>query len=338
MKQSLERAGGFSHFSEELLHELKERVKKGEQTLLFLNKRGYHRLQICKACREMVKCPHCDLPLTFHRHSSHLECHLCQYKQPAPRACPQCHSPESLEFKGFGTEHVERSLHALFPEVRTLRMDRDTTQKKESHEELFKQFRAHKADVLIGTQMIAKGFHFPSVTLVGVLHPDTTLSIPDFRSPEQIFQLLTQVAGRSGRAELPGEVIIQTFLPSHPTIQLAAAQDYPQFYAAEIAERRTFHYPPFCHLAKLLFSSPDPAEALAEAQKAHDHLAPLLPPNTQLLPVAPAGHPKIKDRYRFQFLIKTLKISHLSPLLASLRPAAPSADLKIDIDPLSTYF
>ncbi|HSX25539.1 MAG TPA: primosomal protein N' [Chlamydiales bacterium] len=338
MKQAFERRGGFSHFSDELLEGMKERVKKGEQTLLFLNKRGYHRMQICKTCREIVKCPHCDLSLTFHREAHRLECHLCNFQQPAPRVCPQCQSPESLEFKGFGTEHVERSLHAIFPEIRTLRMDRDTTQKKNSHEELFKQFRAHKADVLIGTQMIAKGFHFSSVTLVGILNPDATLSIPDFRSPEQIFQLLTQVAGRSGRSELPGEVIIQTFLPDHPTIRLAAAQDYPAFYASEIAERRQFGYPPFCHLVKLLFSSPNLEEAQAAAQGIYNQLSKALPPNTQLLPVTPAGHPKIKDRYRFQFIIKTLKINHLYPILFQLKTPSPNIELKIDVDPLSTFF
>jgi primosomal protein N' (replication factor Y) len=217
-------------------------------------------------------------------------------------------------------------------------MDRDTTRKKTSHEDLFKQFRAHKADVLIGTQMIAKGFHFPSVTLVGVLNTDSTLSIPDFRSPEIAFQLLTQVAGRSGRSELPGEVIIQTFLPDHPTIRLAAAQDYPAFYTSEIEERRTFNYPPFCHLIKLLFSAPDAQIALSAAESARTSLLPLLPPETTLLPVTPSGHSKVKDLYRFQFIIKTPKISALSPILNALAETPSPATLKIDVDPLSTFF
>lgn len=327
MKKAFEISGGFTHFSEELLDALKKRLKAGEQTLLFLNRRGYHRMQVCSGCRFIIKCPHCDLSLTFHRDANTLQCHLCDYKQPAPRQCPNCASSESLQFKGFGTEHVERSLHALFPEIRTLRMDRDTTSKKNSHEELFKQFRAHKADVLIGTQMIAKGFHFPSVTLVGVLNTDATLSIPDFRASEQVFQILTQVAGRAGRAQLPGEVIIQTFLPDHPVLHLAAAQDYPAFYKAEIEERRLFHYPPFCHLVKLLFSHPNPDTALALAQAAHTCLLPLSP-----LPIIPAGHAKVKDHYRFQFLIKTAKVGQIAELLKEVQGA------KIDVDPLSTYF
>lgn len=331
MKQVYERSGGFTHFSEELLEGLKTRIKDGEQTLLFLNRRGYHRMQLCQSCRHIIKCPHCDLSLTFHKEGNFLQCHLCDFKQPSPRSCPNCQAQESLQFKGFGTEHVERSLHAIFPEVRTLRMDRDTTQKKNSHEELFKQFRAHKADVLIGTQMIAKGFHFPSVTLVGVLNTDATLNIPDFRSSEQVFQLLTQVAGRAGRAELPGQVIIQTFLPDHPVLHLAASQDYPAFYSSEIEDRRHFAYPPFCHLIKLLFSDSDSEQARSMAEEAYARCR-TLPPPTQILPVVPAGHPKIKDQYRFQFLIRTPKVSQISDFLKEI----PNA--KIDVDPLSTYF
>lgn len=332
MKRAYELSGGFTHFCEELLDGMKKRLKNGEQTLLFLNKRGFHRMQICNGCRHVIKCPHCDLSLTFHKEANFLQCHLCDYKQPTPRCCPNCQGSESLQFKGFGTEHVERTLHAIFPEIRTLRMDRDTTSKKNSHEEMFKQFRAHKADVLIGTQMVAKGFHFPSVTLVGVLNADATLSIPDFRSPEQVFQLLTQVAGRAGRAELPGEVIIQTFMPDHPTLHLAAAQDYPTFYTAEIEERNRFSYPPFCHLIKLLFSDPDPEVAKSQAEAAHQRLKNFLQPPAEILPVMPAGHAKVKDRYRFQFLVKVFKMSQLGDHLSDL----PGA--KIDVDPISTYF
>lgn len=329
MKRAFELAGGFTHFSDELLRGIKKRLQEGEQTLLFLNRRGYHRMQTCASCRHVMKCPHCDLSLTYHKEAHLLQCHLCDYKQVAPRNCPNCQSAESLQFKGFGTEHVERTLHAIFPEIRTLRMDRDTTTKKHSHEDLFKQFRAHKADVLIGTQMIAKGFHFPSVTLVGVLNTDATLCIPDFRSPEQVFQLITQVAGRSGRAQLPGEVIIQTFLPDHPTIHLAAAQDYPAFFKAEIEERSTFGYPPFCHLIKLLFTDLDPKVAQEKAEKARSSLKLKAP--TQVLPVTPSGHAKVKDLYRFQFLIKTDKIG---PIIDQLK----SIEAKIDVDPLSTFF
>lgn len=337
MKRAFDIQGGFTHFSSELLEGIKARFKQGEQTLLFLNKRGYHRLQICAACRMTIKCPHCDLGLTFHKGTNLLRCHLCDHQRAPPKRCPSCNSPESLEFKGFGTEHVERSLHAIFPDIRTLRMDKDTTQKKESHEEIFKQFRSHKADVLIGTQMIAKGFHFPAVTLVGVLNSDATLNIPDFRSAEQLFQILLQVAGRSGRSELPGEVIFQTFLPHHPIFQLAAKQDYNAFYEQEIKERRDFGYPPFSHLLKLLFSSKDPLAAQSAAIKIHQELQNKIPHTAQILPVSPAGHPKIKDLYRFQFLIKTDKTLSITPFLSSLN-CPSNVHLKIDVDPISTFF
>lgn len=336
MKKALDINGGFTHFSEELLNGIKERMNAGEQTLLFLNRRGYHRLQVCGACRAIVKCPHCDLGLTFHKNANHLRCHLCDYHRPSPRECPGCGSEDALQFKGFGTEHAERALHAIFPDIRTLRMDRDTTQKKDSHEEIFKQFRAHKASVLIGTQMIAKGFHFPSVTLVGVLNADSPLSIPDFRSAESVFQLLIQVAGRSGRSDLKGEVILQTFLPDHPVLKLAAAQDYDAFYKAEIEERRLFGFPPFTHLVKCLFISPDLNIAKEAAEEIHACLTKSLPPFATLFPSGPSGHPKIKDQYRFQFLIKSAKIDPLIPILQSLPKT--KAQIKIDIDPLSTFF
>ncbi|HLB52145.1 MAG TPA: primosomal protein N' [Chlamydiales bacterium] len=339
MKEAQKRNGGFTHFSDVLLRGIEERVKKGEQTLLFLNKRGYHRLQLCAECRTHIQCPHCDLSLTFHREANELICHLCGFHRPPPTSCPSCGSRETLQFKGFGTEHVERSLHAVFPDIRTLRMDRDTTQKKESHEELFKQFRSHKADVLIGTQMVAKGFHFPAVTLVGVLNADGALQIPDFRSSESLFQLLIQVAGRAGRADLNGEVILQTYLPEHPVIRLAASQNYDAFYHQEIEERRLFHYPPFVHLIKCIFSSSQAAKAQEAAEMTYAELAKKSFPHTQLLPPAPAGHPKVKDFYRFQFLIKMENRSvseEITKYLSSLRFS--ETQIKIDVDPLSIFF
>lgn len=330
MSEVFNRNQGFTHFSEELLDKIKLRLQNGEQTLLFLNRRGFHRMQLCQSCKHVIKCNHCDLALTFHKEENYLQCHLCDFRRPLPRQCPNCASQQTLQFKGFGTEHVERSLHAIFPEIRTLRMDRDTTLKKNSHEEMFKQFRAHKADVLIGTQMIAKGFHFPSVTLVGVLNSDSSLNIPDFRSSEHIFQLITQVAGRAGRAELPGEVIIQTFMPDHPMLKLAANQNYDPFYASEIAERKQFFYPPFCHMVKLLFTDTDETKARSMAESAYLSVKSVF--QGEILPVMPAGHAKVKDLYRFQFVIKTAKVSALTPHLHNL----PGA--KIDIDPISIYF
>ena len=341
MKTAMDKSGGFTHFSEELLGAIRERCEKGEQTLLLLNRRGFRSMQLCAKCRHIIKCPHCDLSLTFHAQANELRCHLCNYLVLPTHECPSCHSQTSMEFRGFGTEHVERSLHAIFPEIRTLRMDRDTTQRKDSHEEIFKQFRAHKADVLIGTQMIAKGFHFPSATLVGVLNADASLQIPDYRASESVFQLLTQVAGRSGRAELPGEVILQTFLPDHPLLHLAAAQNYLAFYEREIEERQLFTFPPFCRLIKLVFSGPDETAVRHTAERFHQELLEIAPSDAQFLPPLPSGHPKMKDLYRFQFLVKTNQVLSLSEKIAMLRAAFSfprKTFLLIDIDPISTFF
>jgi primosomal protein N' (replication factor Y) len=331
----MEISGGFTHFSPELIDAIKLRLEAGEQTLLFLNRRGYHRIQVCSSCRIAIKCPHCDLGLTFHKSENLLRCHLCDYHQPTPPSCPSCGGRESLQFKGFGTEHVERSLHALLPGVRTLRMDRDTTKQKTSHEDLYQQFRSHKADVLIGTQMIAKGFHFPSVTLVGVLNADSSLSIPDFRSAETVFQLITQVAGRAGRSELRGEVFLQTFLPDHPVFQLAKAQDFETFYTRELEERRQFSFPPFCHLIKITCNGPDPLKTEAAAAALHAAVQRSIPRGVHLLAVLPSGHAKIKDQFRFQFIIKTLKIKEIHNILSSLASPLP---FKIDVDTQTTFF
>ncbi|MGH2613290.1 MAG: replication restart helicase PriA, partial [Rhabdochlamydiaceae bacterium] len=241
MKLEYEKARGFTLFSEKLLDGIKKRIESGEQTLLFLNRRGFHTSSSCQACGETLQCPHCSITLTFHKGENLLSCHLCNYETHPLTECPSCKAQDSFKFKGAGTEHVERTLHAIFPGIRTLRLDADTTKHRGSHDKVFKQFRAGKADVLIGTQMVAKGLHFPSVTLVGILNPDMSLHIPDFRASEHVFQLITQVAGRSGRSHLKGEVILQTTLPNHPLFLQAAQLNYPAFYQEEIHVRKAFN-------------------------------------------------------------------------------------------------
>ncbi|GAB5411315.1 MAG: primosomal protein N' [Chlamydiales bacterium] len=325
-----------------LLSAIEKRAAIGEQSLLFLNRRGYNSLLLCSACNESIKCPHCELSLTFHKQKNLLTCHLCDFTiNPPPRKCPKC-SAETLNYRGAGTEQVERTIKAIFPEIRTLRMDADTTRHKGSHDELFKQFRSGKADVLIGTQMIAKGLHFPAVTLVGVLNSDGAMNIPDFRASENLFQLVTQVAGRSGRSLLEGEVIIQSRQPSHPLIQLAAKDDYENFYKREIKEREMFKYPPFTQIARLIFSGPKDGVTMSFAKDAHDILIKLLPAAYEILPVVPCGYAKIRDRFRFQFLIKGPKQGFtISNALISLQTKLkPPKETKytIDIDPQSTHF
>ncbi|NGX27425.1 MAG: hypothetical protein K940chlam6_01361, partial [Chlamydiae bacterium] len=341
MKQEFERAKGFTLFSEKLLKGIKERYAKGEQILLFLNRRGYHTTAICSACSHVEKCPHCDLTLTYHRKEATLSCHLCSCRKPIPKSCPSCNADGPLKFKGAGTEMVERTLHALFPDIRTLRLDADTTRHKGSHERIFKQFRSGKADILIGTQMIAKGLHFPMVTLVGVLGLDGSLNIPDFRASENVFQLLTQVAGRSGRGELIGEVLIQTHLPKHNTILHAASGDFENFYAEEIETREMFGFPPFTHLVKFSFSGEKAVECEKAAKGFQSQLIASLPKDVEIHPVVPCGYAKIKGKFRFQCLIKTKRVQKILPTLQRLRSQfgkKGNIRLTIDVDPLTTFF
>lgn len=337
-----EKSKGLNLFSDSLLSSLKAKWELGEQTMLFLNRRGFHSAQFCPKCREAIRCPHCDTSLTYHRGEEILACHLCNYTlSPPPRNCPTCGEASPLKYRGAGTEQVERALGALFPSIRTLRLDADTTRHKGSHEELFKKFRSGKADVLIGTQMIAKGLHFPSVTLVGILNADTHLQIPDFRSAESTFQLIAQVAGRAGRGELPGEVIIQTYMPDLELISIAAKGDFDTFYHKEIESRKAFGFPPFTRLVKLLFSAKDEQLILSYAKELQNKLLPLLPSSCALLPLIPCGHTKIKDLFRFQLLFKaesTPPVVQAIQKVKELLPPPRALHFLLDVDPISTFF
>ncbi len=340
MNQEFAKAGGFTHFSEGLLSSLKKREELGEQSLLLLNRRGYYTSLLCTSCSYIFKCPNCDTPFTYHKEEATLRCHLCDRVENPLILCPKCNN-RTIKYKGFGTEHVERSLKAIFPHIRTLRMDRDTTKKKHAHEELIAEFKAGKADVLIGTQMIAKGLHFPNVTLVGVLNVDGALGIPDFRSSESVFQLLTQVSGRAGRAELEGEVIIQTLMPDNDTIQFAAKQEFPPFYEKEISIRKAFGYPPFSRFMKLIFIGPDAAKTREQAEDFRKKLLPCLSEEQEAFPLTEAGHAKVKGNFRFQFLLRSPKILSLSNTISKMRTEFRfhgKVILFIDVDPIHTFF
>ena len=341
MESESAKSKGHTLFSAPLINGIRDRLEKGEQTLLFLNRRGYHTFQLCTQCKVSLKCPHCSVSLTFHKQYNHLICHLCQYSlSPPPLQCPNCKAFSTLMFKGVGTEQVERVLHALLPRIRTLRMDADTTRRKGSHDLLLKQFKSGKADVLIGTQMIAKGLHFPSVTLVGVLNSDGALHLPDFRASETVFQLLTQVSGRSGRGVLEGEVMIQTFLKDHPIFRYAAAGDYEGFFKEEVGIRKAFKFPPFSRLAKLTFSGKNALQVKESAQTLFSFLLKKLPPSFTLYPPIPSGHAKVKDHFRFALLVKGNHPFLLSEILRDIRCRSLlplSVRLLIDIDPISTF-
>lgn len=342
MKKEYEKAKGITLFSDVLLQKIKQKIELGEQCLLFLNRRGYHTTFLCTQCHQAVKCCHCDISLTFHKGENLLACHLCNYTLcPPPSCCPSCKAGTPMKFRGIGTELAQKSLQAIWPEIRTLRMDADTTKHKGSHQKLLKEFCSGKADVLIGTQMIAKSLHFPQVTLVGILNNDSGLNIPDFRASESSFQLMTQVSGRAGRGALAGEVVIQTCLPDNATIQQAASQEYEAFYKQEIAIRQLFNYPPFSHLIKITFSGPKDTLALQTAEDYRCLLLKHLPSHYEVHPVVPCGYAKVKDKYRYQFLIKGSPIKGFTKAIERVKKIAKlpsSIRMLIDINPLSTFF
>jgi primosomal protein N' (replication factor Y) (superfamily II helicase) len=341
MKHEFAKAKGFTSFSELLLTKIDERRKKGEQTILFLNRRGYHSTISCTSCTKSMHCPHCEKSLTFHKETALLCCHLCGYSQKLPRVCPECKKQTLDKFSGVGTEKVEAMLHGIFPGISTIRIDRDTTRHKGRLEMLLQAFRSAKAEVLIGTQMIAKGLHFPQVTLVGVLNADSALQIPDFRAEESVYQLITQVAGRAGRAMSPGEVIIQTQLVEHDVMHQALKQDYKAFFDAQVAIRKTFYFPPFCKMVKFQFASKDEKKVLEYASLYHEALRNTLSDHFICHPCIASGHAKVKDFYRYQFLIRgpSIKDAIDAVMKVDTKVALPSTVYRsIDIDPLSTFF
>ena len=247
---------GRSIFSGALLDAISLRLDRGEQTMLFLNRRGWSRSVTCEACGHVVTCPDCDLAYTYHRADDCLRCHVCGGWRPTPAKCPACGSA-ALSYRGIGTQRVEASLAKCFPQANVLRMDADSTSRRRSHDDILSAFRRGEAQILVGTQMIAKGLDFPNVTLVGVLNADSSLNMPDFRAAERTYQLIAQVAGRAGRAELPGEVIVQSFDPSAPAIVDGANGDYEAFAVRELKDREEGFFPPFCHLAIVALKSQD---------------------------------------------------------------------------------
>ncbi|GLX68400.1 primosomal protein N' [Paenibacillus glycanilyticus] len=308
--------GNRSMFSRRLHAALAERLERGEQSVLLLNRRGYSTFVMCRSCGYTAACPHCDISLTYHQKSRALRCHYCGHAELAPKECPSC-SSEHIRYFGTGTQRVEEELAKLFPGIRVIRMDVDTTTEKHSHEKLLKQFGERKADVLLGTQMVAKGLDFPFVTLVGVIAADTSLNLPDFRSAERTFQLLTQVAGRAGRHHLPGEVVIQTYSPEHYAITTAQQHDYAAFVREELKHRSVMGYPPYCRLVLVTMSheqlpllasvSEQFAERLRGLAGDEGVLGPLeggLPRAMDILGPVASPISRMKDRYRFQCVIK----------------------------------
>lgn len=325
-------------FSRRLITAIKEKLDSREQVMLLMNRRGFSSFVTCRACGERLMCVNCSVTLTYHRRDRRLLCHYCNYAEKVPSRCPSCDS-EYLHFVGTGSEKVEDELHRAFPEARIARMDRDTVTGKRAHETILDAFRAGDFDMLVGTQMIAKGHDMPNVTLVGVVNADIGLGMPDFRAAERTFQLLTQAAGRAGRGSTPGVVLVQTINPDHYAVRFAAAQDYRLFYEKELAFRRAMRYPPFAALANVMVRS----ESKEDAMTMSGEIAMLLtPPPDQIRILGPseAAVPRLKREYRYQLLVKSSSRKILAETLHRIRQHAlqgkwPATALVIDVDPMS---
>ncbi|WP_421925960.1 primosomal protein N' [Lysinibacillus capsici] len=337
MREEL-RQGNRSMFSQSLIEAIRLRLEKKEQMVLFLNRRGYSSFVLCRDCGTVVQCPNCDISLTYHRTTEKLKCHYCGYEEHVPQICPQCQS-DHIRYFGTGTQKVEEELYKLFPEARVLRMDVDTTKHKGAHEEILEIFGAGHADILLGTQMIAKGLDFPNITLVGVLSADTSLHLPDYRAAERTFQLLTQVSGRAGRHDKLGEVIIQTYTPEHYAIELAKTQEYEPFYEREMFLRRRSNYPPYYFVALIQLSHEDVMMAAEYAGRVADWLRGNLSNQVAIIGPTTASIARLQNRYRYQCLIKYKIEPNLIPVLQRLLAMYRAEWIKqgilmtVDLDP-----
>ena len=329
MRQELHR-GNTSILSSRLQELLGETLDGGEQAILFLNRRGLATVVLCRGCGAALTCPYCDIPLVFHRDKQRLICHRCNHREHAPSNCPSCGS--GLNYFGAGTQRVEEEVSRLFPTATVLRWDQDSVRRNGGHAAMLRRVERREIDIIVGTQMIAKGLDLPHVTAIGVIHADTMLHLPDFRSAERTFQLLTQVAGRAGRRAAGGSVVVQTFSPDHYAVQAAARHDYQTFYDEEIDFRRSHRYPPFTRLVRYLYRHLDEAKCAAEA----DEMARLLARHARhsaakvdILGPTPAFASRLRGQYQWQII---LRADDLDPLLDGL-PARPG--WAIDVDPQS---
>lgn len=326
-----------SHITNRLLTELSFCIERGEQAILFLNRRGFSTFVTCKNCSETIKCPNCDITLTYHKSNRMLRCHYCGYATPLPKVCPHC-KEEALSDLGVGTEKIEEELHSLLPNARVLRMDVDTTSRKGAHKKMIDAFRNHEYDILLGTQIVAKGLDFSDVTLVGVINADTSLNIPDFRSSENTYSLLSQVAGRSGRSQKTGKVYIQTFNPDHYAISFVKKHDYLGFYREEMKIRRRLGYPPFYFLCYLKISGKEADYLFQEALKIKRSLERNLHHTTILGPTTLAVF-KVNNIYRYGIILKYKREETLYDILKKIQNHYKSNHkLKVDIDFNPSHF
>jgi primosomal protein N' (replication factor Y) len=375
MRKENRKAKGVQIFSQELKEAITQRLEKKEQVILFLNRRGWSTSLQCPQCGYVAECPNCSVSLTYHRAAQKLLCHICGHATLAPRVCPElkCANP-AIRYSGLGTERVEDTLGKLFPQACIKRMDSDVLKRKDDYRRILTDFRTGKIDILVGTQMIAKGLHFPNVTLVGIIHADLSLHIPDFRAGERTFQLLTQVAGRAGRGDVEGEVFVQAFTPFHPAIQYARRHDFTGFYEQEIEFREQLKYPPASRIALLTLKGRNEDKVKFSAEhvraelekrgkesgkvgkwesgideldlgvvpKAESHLPTFppahLPKDLVIAGPAPAPLARAESFYRYQLMLRTRQMSVLSRHLSKLTEDLELPDdisLSVDIDPVN---
>jgi len=325
--------------SEQLNAALGERLERGEQAMVLLNRRGYSAFVLCRECGETVQCKNCAIAMTYHKREHRLVCHYCGFMRPAPKTCPKCGS-EYVQYLGTGSERLEHLLHSMFPQARIARLDRDTVRGRDDLESVLSALQARDVDLLVGTQMIAKGHDIPNVTLVGVVGSDSALGLPDFRAAERTFQLLTQVAGRAGRGETPGKVILQTYFPEHYAIQFAAAHDYQGFYEKEARFRSWMHYPPFNALSKVLVRSSQLDEALNWSGILGKWFAVTKLDGVRVMGPAAAPIVRLKTEYRYHFLLKSASRERMNRALRAMLEHAvekkiPRTNLVVDVDALS---
>jgi primosomal protein N' (replication factor Y) len=339
MREEFQRTKKDEALSRKLIEEIGERLAKQEQVMVLLNRRGYSAFVLCRECGETVQCKNCAIAMTYHKREHRLVCHYCGFTRPAPKTCPKCGS-EYVQYLGTGSEKLEHVLHGLFPQARIARLDRDTVRGRDDFERMLTALQDGEIDLLVGTQMIAKGHDVAKVTLVGVVGSDAALSFPDFRAAERTFQLLTQVAGRAGRGEAPGRVVLQTFFPDHYAIQFAAAHDYRGFYEKEIRFRSWMHYPPFNAVSNVLVRSQKLDEALAwsgilgkwfESTRLH---------GVRVMGPAAAAIVRLKTEYRYHFLLKSPSREKMNSVLRAMLDHAseqkiPRNNLIVDVDALS---
>jgi len=340
MRQTLRKGKVIPIFSPQLADAIAHRLERGEQTILFLNRRGYSTSLQCPLCGQVAGCPNCSISLTYHRQDQKLACHICGHTEAVPAVCPnpKCRNPE-IRYAGLGTQKVEETLTKLFPHARIKRMDSDALKRKDDFRRILGDFRAGKIDILVGTQMIAKGLHFPRVTLVGIIYADLALHQPDFRAGERTFQLLTQVAGRAGRGDIEGEVFVQAFTPFHPAIQFARRHDFNGFFEQEVEFRDQLHYPPFSRIAMLTLRGRNEEKVKFFADHLKHEVDKIVADIKGVITAGPAPAPLLRADtfYRYQIMLRAPRMSVLSQRLAQLTQSLALDDdviLSVDIDPV----